>query len=73
MSDKATKSATQGYFNITSIHRTDLYEILGEEKANSLTDTQMLRIADKMANAYLEQSFWTDLEIIAEYVLNDTT
>jgi hypothetical protein len=54
----------EGYFPITSIHRTDL-EQAGFDAAQ-VDDRTMMQIADKMAQAYLNNGFWTDLDIIAE-------
>lgn len=60
--------ANQGeYFPITSVGRADL-EGMGYDISN-VTDEQMERLASKMANAYLDQSYWIDLEIIADDVL----
>ena len=54
-------------FKITSVCRADL-EDRGFDTSN-ITDEQMERLADKMCNDYLEQMFWTSLDIIAEDVL----
>ena len=55
-----------GYFPITSVHRTDL-EGLGYD-TSAVDDATMLRLADKMANAYLESAFWIDLPILANHL-----
>ena len=55
---------TDGYFPITSVHRDDL-DGLGYD-ANTIDDATMMRLADKMANAYLDSAFWIDLPIIAD-------
>jgi hypothetical protein len=54
----------EGYFPITSIHRMDL-EQAGFDAAQ-VDDRTMMEIADKMAQAYLNNGFWADLDIIAE-------
>jgi hypothetical protein len=56
----------KGFFRITAVHRDDL-EAIGFE-AGKVTDEQMQQLADKMANAYLDSSFWIDLEETAEYL-----
>ncbi len=54
------------YFNITSVHRNDL-EGIGFDTVDVDDDT-MRHLASKMADAYCDQVFWIDLEIIAEAV-----
>jgi hypothetical protein len=54
------------FFPITKVHRDDLAEI-GFDTAG-LSDLQMANLAIKMGEAYKEHSFWTDLEIIAEFM-----
>lgn len=56
-------SLTKG-FPITSVARLDL-EGQGYD-VSKIDDSQMERLAEKMANAYVESSFWIDLEIIAD-------
>jgi hypothetical protein len=53
-----------GYFPITSVHRTDL-EGLGYD-TSKVDDATMKELADKMADAYLDSAFWIDLPIIAD-------
>jgi len=65
-------------FQITSICRYDIKEHFRDQagknpnfdqlvaKARLLTDKDMTRIAEKMANDYLEQMFWTSLDIIVQ-------
>ena len=55
---------SEGYFPITSVHRSDL-EQAGFD-ASAVDDGTMIEIAEKMADAYLDQVFWIDLEVIAE-------
>ena len=54
-------------FNITSICRSDL-ECKGFD-VEKITDEQMAELAKRMANDYLEQLFWTSMEIIAEDIM----
>lgn len=58
-----------GLFKITSVHRDDVRAAGFKKK--KITDDQMQEIADKMRGAYLNNGYWTDLEIIAEAVLNN--
>jgi len=55
-----------GYFPITCVHRADL-EDQGFD-TSAVDDGTMLELADKMADAYLDQAFWIDLEIIADHI-----
>lgn len=56
----------QEYFPITSICRDDLEEVGFDTK--NVDDGTMSKLASKMADAYCEFTFWSDLEIIAEYL-----
>ena len=58
-------------FKITSVARDDIADRFGIKIAESFTDEEMVRLADKMANAYLENGFWIDLEVIVEYLLEE--
>lgn len=51
-------------FPITSVSRADL-QAYGFD-TRFITDGQMCKLADKMADDYCEQLFWTSMEIIAE-------
>ena len=53
-------------FPITGVCRTDLEDIGFNTK--NVDDSTMERLASKMANAYCENVFWIDLEIIAEHL-----
>ena len=53
-----------GAFPITSVIRDDL-ESQGFD-ASSVTDGQMAEIAAHMADAYCDDAFWVELEVIAE-------
>ena len=56
----------EGDFIITSVCRDDL--IKAGFSAEGITDEQMLELANKMAQTYLENSFWIDLRLTAEYL-----
>jgi len=51
-------------FPIISVCRTDLEDIGFDTK--NVDDSTMERLASKMANAYCENGFWIDLDILAE-------
>jgi DNA topoisomerase VI subunit A len=51
-------------FKITSVSREDL-EGQGYD-TSKVSDDDMERLADKMADAYVQNSFWDDLEAIAD-------
>ena len=53
-----------GFFEVTAVSRDDLKA--AGFMADEVDDKIMERLASKMADAYVESSFWTDLEIIAE-------
>lgn len=55
-----------GYFPITRVSRDDL-----KAKGfwtNNVDDATMERLASKMGDAYLDNGYWIDLEIIAEHL-----
>lgn len=54
------------YFEVVSVSRADL-DHKGFDTTN-ITDDDMERLAKKIGNAYLDDGFWTDLVIIAEYM-----
>lgn len=54
------------FFKITSISRNDL-EAAGFD-TSEVSDTTMEQLANRMRSAYLENGFWIDLPIIAEYL-----
>ena len=57
-------------FWITSVCRADLQGILTKADIARLDDGDMQAITGKMANAYCDNGFWIDLEIIAKDVLS---
>jgi hypothetical protein len=62
---KHMSKTNDGYFPITSVHRSDL-EGLGYD-VSEVDDGIMSHLASKMANAYLDQAFWIDLPILADH------
>ena len=52
-------------FQITSICREDLEEAGFD--ASKVDDSKMEHLASKLADAYLDNGFWVDLPIAAEY------
>jgi len=71
---KEMNGRTSGYFPIASLHRDDIaYQFqIPDEKANLITDEDMIEIAHKMGEIYVGYSdFWDSLEIIAREVIQD--
>lgn len=62
-----------GAFPITFVSKDDLFERLPqwEEQIRKLTDQEMEYIARKMADDYIEQLFWTQIDIIVGDYLAD--
>jgi hypothetical protein len=58
-------------FPITSVCREDLKRYFTEEEIDRLDDADMRYLARKMADAYCEQGFWIDLEILGRYLINE--
>jgi hypothetical protein len=58
-------------FPITSVYRSDLLHVsLTQEQAATLTDVDMLKIANKMALMYLgSKTFWNHLLTAVEQVM----
>lgn len=59
------------YFTITTIHREDLAGVIGEEKANAFTDSDMKHLASKMSDDYLNQLYWESMKTIVEFLIED--
>lgn len=53
-------------FSITSVCRADLLDMFEEKDVLKIDDHDMEYLASKMADAYCDNGFWIDLEIIAE-------
>ena len=51
-------------FGITSLSREDIYD-RGYD-ASKISDDQMERLADRMADCYCDNSFWIDLVILLD-------
>ncbi len=57
----------QKEFPITSICREDLKELgFTDEQIARLSDEDMEAIASKMADLYLDQGFWEDLQFVTD-------
>ena len=63
-------------FTITSVCRADIEQMrregrlkLTQQKILSISDYEMNRIANKMANAYTGDGFWLHLEIITDEIV----
>lgn len=56
-------------FKITSVCRADVEEVLGKS-ARKFTDDDMEYLAYKMAGDYVNQLFWTQIQIIGEGILD---
>lgn len=56
-------------YNITSVCRADLQQILTSEEIARLDDGDMEYIARKMADAFCDTVFWEALEVLAEDVI----
>ncbi len=63
------KVQRQEYFVITRVHRDDLQQ--AGIDASEWPDDKMIRLAGKMENDYLEQLYWSSLEILAEGLSDD--
>lgn len=61
----------EGYYKITSVHKDDLLEKFTKEEIDSLDESDMKRVANKMADAYTENIYWFDLEIITRFILDN--
>ncbi len=69
-------------FNIISVCKADLLglerqlpngkivSVFKKSDIRKLTNTDMERLASKLANDYCEQLFWSSLEILAEYIID---
>ena len=59
-------------FKITSVCRNDLKNAgFKQKQIDTLDDGDMEYIASEMADAYCNEGFWTDLQIIAESLLDE--
>ena len=60
---------TDKEYLITSVTIEDVKEQLGKKIARRLDDNDMVYLADKMADAYLDCCFWTALRALIEEVI----
>lgn len=58
------RNTEDGFFIVTRIHRDDL-RMLGFDTSNT-SDEDMERLAERMENDYVEQLYWSSMEILAE-------
>ena len=58
-------------FTITSVCRADMKERLSEEEIALFDDADMQRLANKMEGWYVEESFWTDMELAARRIMEE--
>ncbi len=71
MIDYTKIARAEGMFILTSLSYEDLEGIFTEKEIKSLDEGDMINIAHKMANAYIENGYWDDLKIIAQDILDD--
>ncbi len=67
MTEKLAMSDDEKEFVITTVSRNDVRELCGDAVANRLTDEDMVRLAQEMAESYVAGSFVEDLREIIEY------
>ena len=59
-------------FKITSVCRNDLIQAgIPKKTVKNITDAQMKRIAEKMADDYCEQLFWESAEYITQDIFDN--
>ena len=61
------KQLNAGYFVITSVHRNDLARTGFD--VEKISDNDMDKLAEKMADDYCNQLFWESMETIASEIL----
>ena len=59
------------FHTIARLHREDVENCIGKDKADLFSDADIEHIAEKMGDAYLEFGYWEDLEVIAEIMLQE--
>ena len=64
-------SKKKEFFSIAEVHREDLKRFVPEDQADALDDSFMENLALKMGDAYVDNGFWADLEIILEDMMPD--
>lgn len=60
-------------FEVASICREDLQEVVPNETIANLTDEQMQQIANKMGDVYSNSNYWVNLSDAVQQVLNPPT
>ena len=55
-----------GYYSIATVHKDDLKQ--SGFNVRKVTESDMMTLADKMGDDYLDWSFWDSLKIIAEII-----
>lgn len=69
---KKNNCTCHDYYPITSICKDDLLTAgYTKKQINKLDSSDMIRLASKMADSYLDNSFWIDLPIVADYLLEE--
>lgn len=57
----------KGFYAITRLHRTDIEEVIGKEKADLILEEDIPHIARKMGDYYVGHGgFWDDLKWLLE-------
>jgi len=64
------KEVKREHFDITSISREDIAGELGEDIAKSFTDSEMERLASKMADDYLNQMYWESMKTLVQDIID---
>ena len=59
------------WYTIARLHRDDLTALFTDTDIALFDDGAMEALARKMGQAYIDNSFWIDLEILAEDVIRD--
>ena len=59
-----------GYYPITTVHRSDVLGTLDGVAIGELDNDFMLELAERMETDYLNQLYWSSLEIIAKELLS---
>ena len=58
-------------FEITSVSRADLEQHFSAKEIAQFEDADMRELADKMSDWYVNQSFWTDMQLAAHRILDE--
>lgn len=56
----------QEYFPVLRLHRHDLLNYFSQEQVDAIPDDEMEELADKLANALLDDTFWVSLRVLAK-------